>query len=314
MDTTASCLLSKDYTLTTMTTGVNCHNETLHFVNGVATIHLYPAFCDVPPQTFVIGYASNSVFARRPITVSIPGSMIENDAKRKYNIAYILDGTPEETKRTGRHLASAQISTHATDVVLVGIPAVERMDEFIPFENVFTAEEWMGQCGGPICYNNHTGKGAHLGEFIRRTIEPMVVNALHNKMSGVNRRLLGGYSLGGLMTFYILMKQPELFDLYLPLSPSLMHGFDETLSRWLPFPDLPNQYPDIRVFFGNSVPGDSMIVINNLMIETAIMTGSLVPGVNFYHEDMIPAEHSTSTVLAFLTPALTKVFQMADYI
>jgi predicted alpha/beta superfamily hydrolase len=134
---------------------------------------------------------------------------------------------------------------------------------------------------------------------------------LHARVSGVSHRGIVGYSLGGLITFYEAMYHPDVFDLYGALSPALYVGLDNTMSRWQ-FPQLPS---DNRIFVGTTDPGDTYLATaTNIVTGVAQAYGSLIPGVNYFREDLYPGEHSISSAVSFAVPCLRTLLKNAYYV
>ncbi|WP_308652638.1 alpha/beta hydrolase-fold protein [uncultured Anaerococcus sp.] len=106
---------------------------------------------------------------------------------------------------------------------LVGIycaEGVERANEYSPFEN-FTNEE---------ARENLTPKGILTGKFIIEELIPLV-----EKNKKASSRLIGGSSMGGIMSLYMGSQYPEIFDKVLAMSTHFILepvGMGEILAKY----------------------------------------------------------------------------------
>lgn len=304
------CLIDPDQALM-LTGGLVMQNLTIKFVDDVVHVDLYPSFCFGENKLVEVGELGDEHFMPRQISMVIPSSMIENPIKRNYSIFYVLDGSPNLLEMMKGSFSSVINTAQARDIIVVGVPAILRSDEFIPFEGILDNEMIRARVCLGVCYNNHTGTGAFLHEYILNTIEPAVLSRLQSRVSGINRRGIFGYSLGGLMVLYETMFHPDKFDLYGAGSPAVWTGLDETMSRWT-FPQLPQ---DVRVFVGTSRPGDTMIdTTTNIFTSVAIAYGTLIPGVNYIRSDLWPAQHAISSAIALTSDMMGELLKVVNYL
>ena len=74
-----------------------------------------------------------------------------------------------------------------------------------------------------------TGHSQNFMEFIKKELQPFVAS----KYQTSGQKTIIGQSLGGLLATEILLKQPDLFDNYIIVSPSLWWD-DESLLKLTP--------------------------------------------------------------------------------
>ena len=108
---------------------------------------------------------------------------------------------------------------------LVGIYCAdgeERVNEYSPFENLSNEE----------VRKNLNPKGILTGKFIVDELKPTVEEG-----KKVSSRLIGGSSMGGVMSLYMGSKYPEVFDKVLAMSTHFLidpFGMGEILSKFEP--------------------------------------------------------------------------------
>ncbi|MDQ3287450.1 MAG: alpha/beta hydrolase-fold protein [Pseudomonadota bacterium] len=147
---------------------------------------------------------------QRRITVRLPtGYADEANASRKYPVVYLIDGGPEQDFP---HIAGiAQLSdTNPAfgEFILVGVETVDRRAEISPA--VLDPEKYKDLGAVP-------GGSSNFREFLRREVQPWVEGRY--RTSG--RDALIGESLAGLFAMETFLREPDLFDDYVSVSPSL---------------------------------------------------------------------------------------------
>lgn len=165
----------------------------------------------VPVQigtTFSI--ASQVLGQARRITIRVPyGYDAKETEARAFPVVYLIDGGPEQDYP---HLAGiAQLSdTNPAfgEFILVGVETVNRRAEISP--PVKDVEKYKDFGAVP-------GGSAKFRAFLRREVKPWVEGRY--RTSG--RDVLIGESLAGLFTAESFLREPELFDDYVAVSPSL---------------------------------------------------------------------------------------------
>lgn len=148
----------------------------------------------------------------RRITIRLPKGWMgyEDGEKRTYPVLYVVDGGPQQDFP---HLAglvqSREINDTFSPVILVGIETVNRRHQITPPASDIAAYEAE--------LDVKPGGSAAFRDFIRDELKPWVESRY--RTSGRNAVL--GESLGGLFIVETLMEEPELFDDYIAVNPSL---------------------------------------------------------------------------------------------
>jgi len=148
----------------------------------------------------------------RRITIRLPeGWMGYNDGEnRNYPVVYVIDGGPQQDFP---HLAGLSQSREINDTfspfILVGIETVNRRYQITPpVSDVDTYEAEMGV---------KPGGSSDFRAFIREDLKPWI----DAKYRTSGRNAVIGESLGGLFIIETLMEDPNLFDDYIAINPSL---------------------------------------------------------------------------------------------
>lgn len=163
----------------------------------------------------------------RILNVYLPESYTANGEK-KYPVIYLLDGSRNEDfiHISGIvQFGSFSWINRNPEAIVVGIANVDRKRDFTyPSQSKLDQEEFPT-----------SGQSAKFIAFIANELQPFIdVTYRTNK----NRTLIG-QSLGGLLATQILIEQPELFNNYVIVSPSLWWD-DERLLDKLPQPFISN--------------------------------------------------------------------------
>lgn len=145
----------------------------------------------------------------RQLNVYLPQGYNKQNAK-KYPVIYLLDGSIDEDFI---HIAGlVQFGSFSwinmvPESIVVGIANVDRKRDFtFPTTNKRDKKDFPT-----------TGSSAKFMQFIAKELQPFVAQ---NYNTTTNKTLIG-QSLGGLLATEILFKQPDLFNNYIIISPSL---------------------------------------------------------------------------------------------
>ncbi|HYI65232.1 MAG TPA: alpha/beta hydrolase-fold protein [Allosphingosinicella sp.] len=164
-------------------------------------------------QPLVIGeihtLASRVMGADRRILVRLPGGYA-SEPQRRYDVVYVIDGGPEQDFPHLAGLAqSAEVNGTFAPLILVGIETVRRRSEITPPASDVAAYE--AELGAT------PGGSAQFRRFIAEEIKPWVEARF--RTSGNDAVI--GESLAGLFVIEALFEQPDLFDDYIAVTPSL---------------------------------------------------------------------------------------------
>lgn len=165
----------------------------------------------VPGTPIVIGtsYAlPSSVYdGTREINVWLPPGYEDGDAA--YPVLYLLDGGA--TWQDFHHISGlAQLGTvngTTRDVIVVGIASVDRRNELaLPTEDPDLIARYPTQ-----------GQSDRFRRFIAEEVQPFV----EGRFRSSGETALMGESLAGLFVVETFLKEPQMFDAYVAVSPSL---------------------------------------------------------------------------------------------
>ena len=133
---------------------------------------------------------------------------------KKYPVIYMHDAQnlfDSKTSFAGEWNIDEKLDSLSAQVIVVGIETTEkRMEELTPFVNA--------KHGG--------GKANDYLDFIVNTLKPTVDGTYRTKTNAKNTIMIGS-SLGGLTSFYALLKYPNVFGKAGVFSPSFWFNRDE---------------------------------------------------------------------------------------
>lgn len=191
-------------------------------------------------KPFVLGdiltLNSTALNEQRILNIYLPADYHDNDTTR-YPVIYLLDGSADEDFI---HVAGLVqfcnfpwINILPTSIV-VGIANVDRKRDF-----TFPTSIEQDKKDFPT-----TGGSAKFIEFLGKELQPFI-----NKQYRTSpKRSIIGQSLGGLLATEVLFKQPQLFDDYVIISPSLWWDKESLLAQ---FPKSFPQKTKVHVSVGN---------------------------------------------------------------
>lgn len=163
------------------------------------------------PTPIVIGQSwplpSAVMGAPREINVWLPPGYAEGN--QTYPVLYLLDGGT--TWQDFHHISGlAQLGTvngTTRDVIVVGIASVDRRNELaLPTEDAELIARYPTQ-----------GHSARFRRFVAEEVQPFIEGRF--RTSG--ETALMGESLAGLFVVETFLKEPQMFDAYVAVSPSL---------------------------------------------------------------------------------------------
>ncbi len=170
-----------------------------------------PVDAQSEPTPIVIGqsYAlpSGVLGATREINVWLPPGYAESG--RSYPVLYLLDGGT--TWQDFHHISGlAQLGTvngTTRDIIVIGIASVDRRNELaLPTDN----PELIAR------YPTH-GQSERFRRFIADEVQPFVESRFRTN----GETALMGESLAGLFVVETFLKEPQMFDAWVAVSPSL---------------------------------------------------------------------------------------------
>lgn len=129
-------------------------------------------------------------------------------SKKRYSVIYMQDGQnlfDSKTSYSGEWNVDEKLDSLHAEVIVVGIEHgnEKRLEELTPFKN----EKYGG------------GKADKYLDFIVKTLKPKIDQTYRTKIKKRNTIIMGS-SLGGLTSYYALLKYPEIFGKAGVFSPS----------------------------------------------------------------------------------------------
>jgi predicted alpha/beta superfamily hydrolase len=215
----------------------------------------------------------------RPRTVRIylpPGYEAAPDAR--YPVLYLHDGQnlfDDATSYVGEWGVDESLDALAAEglpFIAVGVDhgVDKRINELTP---------WLQPKFG-------RAEGIEYLEFVARTVKPFV-DAHYRTLPGREHTLVGGSSMGGVMSHYAVYKYPQVFGKALVFSPAYWTGlalpFDYTVGRCLP--------PGTR-YYAVTGSKEGAEALQDLAHMTAVMKANAAPGVAMFSEVREGAEHN----------------------
>ena len=136
------------------------------------------------------------------------------NSKKKFSVIYMHDAQnlfDAKTSYSGEWNVDEKLDSLKAQVIVVGIEHgnEKRIDELTPFKN----EKYGG------------GKADSYLEFIVKTLKPQIDKNYRTKTKKKNTIIMGS-SLGGLISYYAVLKYPEIFGKAGVFSPSFWYSKD----------------------------------------------------------------------------------------
>lgn len=139
---------------------------------------------------------------QREIWVHLPEKM---DSTKKYPVIYLLDASVHFYTATG--MLKLLTQWNMPESILVGIKNTDRIRDFTPSNVTFQRGHKSETSGGASAF----------ATFVKTELEPYI----NNKYPTENINTIIGHSTAGLFAIYAFIHNPELFDNYLAIEPSL---------------------------------------------------------------------------------------------
>lgn len=180
---------------------------------------------EINKTPFAIGetieFTSNILQEKRRLNIYLPASY-SKDKERQYPVIYLLDGSKEEDFI---HIAGlVQFGSFSwinmmPESIVVGIANVDRKRDFtFPTNNKKDKEEFPT-----------TGASADFIKYLKSEVKPLIGSSY--RVTG--EQTLLGQSLGGLLATEIFYRNPNLFDNFVIVSPSLWWNDESLLAEKL---------------------------------------------------------------------------------
>jgi len=202
-----------------------------------------------------IEFTSTILKENRTINIYLPNSY-HPDSTKEYNVIYLLDGSKDEDfihiVGTVQFCSFSWINIIPESIV-VGIGNIDRKRDFTYPSTIEIDKKELPT----------SGKSAKFIEFISKELKPLI----NKNYKCSSKTTLIGQSLGGLLATQILFEQPELFENYIIISPSLWWDDERILQK-----SLHKTFNNKSIYVGVGQEGPMMVrlaqsLYNKLSIE-----------------------------------------------
>lgn len=229
----------------------------------------------------------------RTLNIYLPANY---DSNKRYPTVYLLDGGVDEDFL--HVMGLVQFNTfpwikRIPECILVGIANTNREKDFTYPAKSKNDKKRIPENGGSEAFIS----------FIEKELQPYI-----SKQFSVNdRTTIIGQSLGGLLATEILLKQPQLFDEYIIISPSLWWNDGSLLKESLN--TLVGYSSGIKIYIGVGKEGsvaDTKHVMEEDAKALADRLGKATPGLLIF--DYMPEEDHASVCHTAVFNAFRKLY------
>lgn len=155
----------------------------------------------------VVTLQSSILNEKRNLNIYLPQGYL-SDSTNTYNTIYLLDGSKEEDfKHIAGLVQFMRLSTQMQPMIVVGIENIDRNRDFTgPSKDSLDIKD----------FPTHGGSEKFI-QFLKDEVQPYI----NTNYKTNNHNTLIGQSLGGLLATEVLLKNPNMFNDYIIVSPSL---------------------------------------------------------------------------------------------
>lgn len=231
------------------------------------------------PEPIIIGqswrFDSAVMGQTREINVWLPPGYAQGD--QTYPVLYLLDGGVDQDFHHISGLAQlGTVNGTTRDVIVVGIATVDRRNELaLPTDDPELIARYPTQ-----------GQSQRFRDYIRSEIQPWVAATFRTN----GQSTLMGESLAGLFVVETLLTDPQMFDAYVAISPSLWWDGGALVERagtLLATSD--GRYRRVLLFLGDE--GPEMQAPMDVLVQTLTYEG--VAGLDWIYEARPEDSHAT---------------------
>lgn len=223
------------------------------------------AFSQVPSNAIVIGH-KDSIYSdvlkeARKIWIHTPSGGDGLFAKKTYPVVYLLDGESHFPAVVSM-IQSLSANSLCPEMVIVGIENTNRTRDLTPSKgdskHPFVAPGMVEASGG----------GDNFLRFIKEELKPYVeANYPVNSFE-----MLIGHSFGGLLAMHAFKHQPDLFDAYISIDPSMWWSQEKLLneileSKWT------NKHQGKMLYLGIANTLEEGMTVEEALKDKGVMTG-----------------------------------------
>ncbi len=232
-----------------------------------------------PREDIIIGESftvdSKVLAEKRRLTVYLPQNY-DQEPTRRYPVLYLLDGGAKEDFHHITGIVQVSVSNGLMDPILViGIENIDRRHDVTPPTENPEDKKSAPRAGGSEKFR----------AFLKDEVFPLV----ERDFRGNGERTLIGESLAGLFVVETFLEDPNLFQRYISVSPSLWWN-DEFLLKHAAerLKTLPLQGKTLYLTVGDL--RDNKAVTDKL---ADMLRQTAPPGLTWYYEPLPDEEHAT---------------------
>ena len=265
-------------------------------VKAGTTLDIYPYF-QARSGTLqkVNGFASPQLGNSRTLAIWLPPSYAQNPLKR-YPVLYMHDGQNLFEASSSFGGVEWRVDETATDLMNRGV-----MDEVIVVGVYNTGANRIYEYT-PCCDPDYGGGGADLYEaFLLQTVKPYVDRTYRTLPASRNTALMGS-SLGGLVSFYIGRRHPEVFGKLGGMSSSFWWN-DSMLTRQV---EAATQKVPVQIYIDAGTNSDGLA--DTTRMRDALAADGYVQGVDLDYYVAQGGSHSEASWAARLSIPLSWLF------
>lgn len=222
------------------------------------------------------------------------------DTNQRFPVLYVMDADNHFTllAQYADYLARPDVSA-IPKMIVVGIPNTKRTRDLTPTNSMINYD------GEPdsSSYNGSGGNGNFL-RFIATELVPLI----DNKYKAAPFKIFAGHSFGGLSSLNCLLTNPDLFDAYVAVSPSLwwdnghlLKLADEQLKSGSFLPKL--------FFFSDGNEGGARSSFHKSLLKLdATLAKKKLKGFTYLYKHYPTETHMTEPIVAYFD-ALSFIFK-----
>jgi predicted alpha/beta superfamily hydrolase len=238
-----------------------------------SAVILCTSYAQESEQNYIIGKAirirSTVLNEERTLLINLPDDY--DVSQRRYPVLFLLDGDAHFHHVTGI-VHYFTIRNMIPPLIVIALPNIDRTRDFSP-----TTVEQRPTSGGADRFL----------EFFQEELIPYVDS--HYRTHPY--RIIIGHSLGGLFAIYALLTQPDVFNAYIAISPSLSYDNELLLQK---APAFLEGSPELKKFLFMTV-GNEPRYIPRLEAFTKILEEKAPEGLEWKYTYMEKEDHVSVT-------------------
>jgi predicted alpha/beta superfamily hydrolase len=232
-------------------------------------------------------FQSKVLGENRTIFIQTPSRMKPTD---QYPVLYLLDGESFIEMAGGQVKYLTESYKIIPSLIIVGIKSTDRFKDLTPTHSIIGAD-------GKRDTNKYSpyptsGGGDKFLEFLREELFPYI----EKNYPVAPYRILAGHSLGGLLAIHSFINQPNLFNAYIAISPSLQ--WDQEVILKMAAEKLSNQNSYNKILFFSDANEGELFHRNQLSLDS-IFKQKKIAGLNFKYIHYPEESHISEPVKAF---------------